>query len=511
MSKHHEGISLDKISHRLFERAAEGLAVVDQKGNILIANPRMHELFGYAEGEMTNLKVEALIPHTLRKNHVAHRKSYHKSAESRTMGQGLDLIALRKDESTFPVEISLNHLELDGMTYVMALITDISDRKKIQDRLHQLNAELEDRVAKRTEALRESQQLYSTIAKNFPNGTINVFDRNLNYIFVDGQELSRIGIDAQHLIGTSYSEHLPEHLRNDITQRLQGVFEGRNTQFEVTHDSQIYALNAVALRAEQGTIEHILVVEQNITKQKNAEVETRNALEKEKQLNVMKSRFVSMASHEFRTPLSTILSSVSLIHRYSDPNHEEKRNKHIDRIKTSVHNLTGILNDFLSIDKLETGKLELKPAPFNWSELVNEVMEEMQGQAKKDQLIVFQHEHEETLIQDHHMLRNVLINLLSNAIKYSKEGDTITITSTQSSSGLQFSIKDEGMGIPEQEQDQLFQRFFRAQNTTNIQGTGLGLNIVKRYVELMQGQIRFESTLGAGSTFHVNIPQIDLT
>ncbi len=255
-------------------------------------------------------------------------------------------------------------------------------------------------------------------------------------------------------------------------------------------------------------------LEQEINQRKDVEAtlretekEIRHALEKEIQLNELKSRFVSMASHEFRTPLSTILSSASLIARYEDTQGQARREKHVKRIKSAVTNLTGILNDFLSLSKLEEGKFHLNWEMFDLLELCSEVSDEIQGLLKNGQVIAVEKELENLEIySDKRVLKNILFNLMSNAIKYSPEGKKITCSIKLIEAIIQLAIKDEGIGIPEEDQSFMFDRFFRAGNVTNIQGTGLGLNIVKRYVELLGGDISFSSTLGKGTTFKVNIP-----
>lgn len=243
-------------------------------------------------------------------------------------------------------------------------------------------------------------------------------------------------------------------------------------------------------------------------KQKQAEAEVRKALEKEKELNELKSRFVTIASHEFRTPLSTILSSVSLISKYNEMGEKEKIDKHIMRIKSSVSNLTGILNDFLSLSKLEEGIISNNPTLFNIHTLAIEINEELTPALKSNQTISCKHKGLEDVYLDKNILKNILLNLLSNASKYSGEG-TIVLDMSVSQREINITVKDEGIGIPENDIQFLFTRFFRAHNAGNIQGTGLGLNIVKRYVELLDGNISVESKLGIGTTFKVNIPVLN--
>lgn len=237
------------------------------------------------------------------------------------------------------------------------------------------------------------------------------------------------------------------------------------------------------------------------------EQELRKAIEKERELNTLKSRFVSMASHEFRTPLSTILSSADLLEMYSAENQQDKRLKHTTRIKSAVNNLISILNDFLSLSRLEEGKIEVNTVEFNLAAFCEEVMDDVQSLLKPGQILQYHGLMPDTLVTlDKKMLKNVFINLFSNAIKYSDPSTTIDCFVSIENQELNISIRDQGIGIPEEEQQHLFTRFFRAHNAENISGTGLGLNIVKRYVELMNGRIHFESTLGKGATFHVHIP-----
>jgi signal transduction histidine kinase len=208
-----------------------------------------------------------------------------------------------------------------------------------------------------------------------------------------------------------------------------------------------------------------------------------------------------MASHEFRTPLSTILSSASLVAKYTESTQQENRERHIHRIKTSVNNLTDLLNEFLSIGKIEDGKIESRFTVFNVKELLETICSEMQSLVRKGQQIAYTHQGSERINLDPSLLRNVLLNLISNAIKFSPDNGIINITSTVTSENTIIAVKDSGIGISEEDQEHLFERFFRGANVTNIQGTGLGLHIVSRYIELMNGLISFTSELEKGTEF----------
>jgi PAS domain S-box-containing protein len=235
------------------------------------------------------------------------------------------------------------------------------------------------------------------------------------------------------------------------------------------------------------------------------------SLEKEKEVNDLKSRFVSMASHEFRTPLSTILSSVSLLAKYSTTEDQPKRDKHIDRIKSSVKSLTDILNEFLSLGKIEEGKVSVNPENFDLNEFINSIINEMNVLLKAEQAIHYNHTGTPITYSDSHLLQHVIVNLLSNAIKFSPEKSVIRIESSITNNKTMLKISDEGIGIPKQDQVHLFERFFRATNVTNIQGTGLGLHIVGRYIDLLNGTIEYKSELEKGSTFTIQFPSQTIT
>jgi len=251
-------------------------------------------------------------------------------------------------------------------------------------------------------------------------------------------------------------------------------------------------------------------LEIEIKQREKIDLQMRHALEKEKELSELKSKFVSMASHEFRTPLGGILTSASLLQKYSAPEDEPKRAKHIKTIKKSVKILTSILNDFLSLDKLDQGKICAHPTPFQLSDFIKNVIEETQEVieiTEESHDIRYLHAGNDfKLYQDSGMLRNILINLLSNAMKYSSPDKPVTLETERNGENLKLTVRDEGLGIPEADQKNLFERFFRASNVTNIQGTGLGLSIIKRYLEYMGGQIEFKSQENVGTTFTLRIP-----
>jgi two-component system sensor kinase FixL len=235
-----------------------------------------------------------------------------------------------------------------------------------------------------------------------------------------------------------------------------------------------------------------------------AKEEVSLSLEKEKELGQLKSRFVSMASHEFRTPLSAIQLSASLIDKYAENFNNPNISKHISKIKNAIGNLTTILNDFLSLEKLEAGKVEPSFTKFDLVKLAEEITEEMQIVAKQNQNIIYQHTGTTSVVNlDQNLLKNCIFNLISNAIKYSGENTFIEFNTEITGQQCIVTIKDNGIGIPESDQKYMFEAFFRAHNTGNIPGTGLGLNIVARYAGLMNGKVEFKSVVNHGTSFTI--------
>lgn len=290
----------------------------------------------------------------------------------------------------------------------------------------------------------------------------------------------------------------------DITQRkeIENSMLRQKAELEKITD-KIRQLNTnLEVKVEERT----LILKEALQKLEESQLELSEALDKEKQLNEIKSRFVSMASHEFRTPLTTVLSSASLLSKYTTSDDQEKRDKHIHRIKNSVNNLNDILEDFLSLGKLNEGKVDKRSEKVSLKGILSDTVEEMKATLKKKQQFALDCDGDCDVFTDKKLFRNILINLISNAIKFSEEGKTISINVRVEGQDAIVSVTDEGIGISEEDQHHLFSSFFRAANATNIQGTGLGLHIVKRYVDLLGGDVSLKSELNKGTTVNFTIP-----
>ncbi len=385
----------------LLEHASLGIIETNHLARIVHINPFAARLFGYAEKELLGEPIEKLIPQRFRGKHEQHRDQYIEHPRNRPMGVGMDLFAVRKDGSEFPVEVSLSTYQHEGIQHVIAFVSDITIRKKAEKSIKELNDSLEATVEQRTLELRQA----------------------IAALEDSREELSR-------------------------------------------------------------------------------------SLEKEKELNELKTRFVSMASHEFRTPLSTVLSSSYLLQQYTRGEDQPKRDKHLQRIISSVNLLTDILNDFLSVGKIEEGKIQLRRSDLELPSFVSGTIEELRSNLKPGQSIRYHHEGPAYAWIDGSLLKHILLNLLSNASKFSPEDSVIEVQTTIEPQQLLLTVRDKGIGISPEDQKHLKERFFRAANAATIQGTGLGLHIVSKYVELLEGSLDWESELGAGTTFYIRLPGV---
>jgi PAS domain S-box-containing protein len=344
---------------------------------------------------------------------------------------------------------------------------------------------------------------------------------------INKKALELLGYEEAHLIGSHFLNLVIELDKNKVRSyfSLVNVSNGNNTiDVQIREASNEPISIELELIFSDSTVQNKYIgiikdnsirkgIEKEVKDLKEAKREADKRLEEEIELNELKSRFVTIASHEFRTPLAGVLSSTQLIRRYLDSekeNWDEFINKskietHFDKIEESVLNLNHILNDFLSLGKIDENKINCKYTWFNLPSFLHDMCQELEHLCKAGQKIECQHYGaDKEIFLDKHILRNIINNLVSNAIKYSPENKTIHLSSKTEGSFLTIKVRDEGIGIPIAEHKNIFRRFFRAGNAINFEGTGIGLSIVKKYSELMNGNVTFESQENEGTTFFIN-------
>ena len=356
----------------------------------------------------------------------------------------------------------------------------------------------------------ESEHIFRTLINSTKDLAIFMTDEKGNILnWYEGAQKIK-GYKKEEVVGKNISifytpdaiaNQEPEH--NLRTAAEQGNFETEG--WRVRKDGIVFWADVLitAIYDEDGGLLGFTKVTRDFSLHKKAEEESERAFRKEKELNEMKSNFVSMASHEFRTPLSAILSSVSLLEFYKTTETQDKRDKHIHRIKSAVNEMVATLEEFLSLEKIEEGKVHVKKEFFNLKELAKQVRIKFNTDLKDGQVIEHQHDGAEQVCLDEGFLNHILTNLISNAIKYSPQDTCISLHTMVDTTTATLVVKDNGIGISNEDQQRLFQRFFRASNTGNIKGTGLGLHIVKRYVDLMGGSISVKSAVNEGTEFTV--------
>jgi PAS domain S-box-containing protein len=318
------------------------------------------------------------------------------------------------------------------------------------------------------------------------DGSLFPVEAGLNPFKKDGNEfVMSLVIDISVRVETERQiNELNTHLEDKIITRTGELNESINKLIELNKSLQ-----------------------EEVLRRKIAEEKIKDALQKEKELNELKTKFLSLVSHEFKTPLSGILTSATLAEKYTENEQQEKREKHLGTIRNKVHYLNNILNDFLSIERLDSGKGQYKYGDFSLKRLINEVIYNANVTLKNGQEIDYPKDIEDiTIYQDEKILDLILSNIIGNAIKYSPEKTTIKLEVLLTESKIFFNIEDEGRGIPKKDQKHIFERYFRAENALLDQGTGIGLNISKTHLVNMGGQISFISEENKGTQFKIEVP-----
>ncbi len=370
---------------------------------------------------------------------------------------------------------------------VMAIIREITERKRAE------------------EALRSSMATNRALLNAIPDWMFRL-SRDGTFINFKAAQSNNLPLPTREFLGKKLDEVFPKEIAQPMIDCVTRALSNNETQiFEYQfplNNEQLYYEARIAVSAE----DEVMAIIREITERKRAEQDIRQALTKEKELNSLKSRFVAMTSHEFRTPLATILSSAELLEHYSHKWNESKKLNHLRRIQVAVKHMTGLLNDVLLLGKAEAGKLEFKPRPLELAKFCQELVEEIELNTSNHTVAFRTHNQCRNACLDEKLLRTILSNLLSNAIKYSPDSDLVRFDLICEQEKAIFRIQDQGIGIPLAEQAQLFNSFERGSNVGAISGTGLGLAIVKKSVDLHGGQITVESQVGVGTTFIVTLP-----
>lgn len=491
--------ALEKSEARLqatIDSALDGIISIDSQSRIIEFNPAAEAMFGYkAEDIIDHDMAELIVPPTYREQHRAGMARLLRTGEPRILEQRLELEGWHAEGRTFPIEITVVPiLNEDGATFT-AFVRDITERKEAEAKLQQSEKLYRGVVDTQTEM----------VCRYLPDTTLT---------FANEAYCKHYGLQPENVVGTSILTLYPEaewpkfkqHIANITENATTVINEYQNTTS--TGELAWYLWTDQAITNAKGEVVEIQAVGRDITPIKQAQIELEKALAKEKELGELKSRFVSIASHEFRTPLTTIMSTASFLEVADDKMTPEKRIERLQKIQTASATMTELLEDVLVYGKADAGHLSFEPTALCLSNFVKQLIDDLQTVAPTHQFVLENElPHENYFLLDEKLLRQILTNLLTNAVKYSPGADKVLIRLFEDKQTLYTQITDYGMGIPERDQVHLFTPFHRAKNTQNIAGTGLGLVIAQKAIEAHGGHIEFESELDAGTTFTLSLPK----
>jgi PAS domain S-box-containing protein len=485
---------VDAQFRALLESAPDAMVVVNETGKIILVNTQTEKMFGYGRAELLGKTVETLIPEDYRGIHPTHRAGFMVSPHVREMGAELDLYGLHKNGTQFPIAVSLSPIQTEDGLLVASAIRDITERKKVQA------------------LLVKSRDFYLTLFESFP-ALIWRAGINTKCDYFNTTWLEFTGRTMEQEIGFGWVEGVhPEDHERCLAIYL-GAFEKRqqfDMEYRLRHHTGDYRWvidNGNPFYDLDGRFAGYVGACYDITERKEMEQALVTALANERELGELKSRFVSMASHEFRTPLATILATTDALGAYRHKMDDTQIDRRIGKIRSQVDHLRSVMDDVLQLARMQAGKNEFNPVETDFDEFCRDILDEFQSQPDTSHRLNYAcDQHPLMVMIDHKLMRKIIANLVSNAIKYSPDKATVYVHITSDQNSVNLSVRDEGIGIPEEDQKHLFEAFHRGVNVGTISGTGLGLSIAKQSVDLHGGTITCESVLGQGTTFKVTLP-----
>ncbi|MGE5845284.1 MAG: PAS domain S-box protein [Ignavibacteria bacterium] len=504
-----EALKENEIRYRtMFEDSSAVMLLIDPvAGKIWDANKAACEFYGYTREEFAGKYIT----------------DYNKSLASPYLEKFISQVKsgeinyrqykhMLSDGKLVDVEVHVSVIVIKGKELFFSIVHDISDRLKIEMELERHREHLEDIIEERTLELSQSEERFRRVAENSDDSII-IFDKDLTVQYINPIVEKRNPWLYDNILGKKPANFgTPGPLTDEIENTLKKVLETRNIitrDFTLPDKRVVEFLVLPVLDDNKREVEMLMALGRDVTQRKKLEESLHEALEKEKEINELKTQLVSTVSHEFRTPLAGILSSAELLERYGRKWDEEKYHRYIDKIRHSVNNLTLLMEDVLTLGRVESKKIEFKPADIDLNLICNELLEEAELIASEKHKIEFIKNIVDDIYKtDERLFRLIFSNLLSNAIKYSPDGGKVIFKVSESDKEMLFEISDEGIGIPEDDMKTLYDPFFRGNSVKHIPGTGLGLPIVKEAVELYNGKIQVTSEVNKGTTFYVTLPKI---
>lgn len=466
--------------------AMDGISVINEDGHYVYVNEAHIKMFGYNNdldfiGKKWHMLYES--------NEIDYFKNNIFPIVSKNGRWAGETIAKLKDGTPVYQEITITSLADGGVICICRDKTEEKKQKQIAD--------------------------IAAIVADHTSSVIIITDPNLKIQFVNKAFSDVMGYSFEEVVGKDPTFlHGPDTDTKSIKKIYKHLLDKKNISAEILNYSKTgqkywMQVNVSPFYNKNGELVNFISVENDITQLKQAEDNIKNSLQKEKELNELKSQFVSIASHEIRTPLASIQSSSDLIRIFleSDQIPKDKVEKHIDKIESQITRLSTIMSNLLTVGRINLGKFDLHKNETDIENFVKNIINEyfaVTSDGRQVILNVSGEKHKSHI--DKVLMSQVLINLISNAIKYSIGKPNPEVNLEYRPNNFTIEVKDKGIGIPAGQHKNIFNSFFRANNVENIQGTGLGLVIVKKFVEMHKGKISFTSTLGKGTSFKIEFP-----
>ncbi|MEO6773635.1 MAG: PAS domain S-box protein [Kofleriaceae bacterium] len=476
----------------LVDAAPDGIVVTGARGTIILANVEATRMFGYARDELIGQPIHVLVPERFRDRHPVHVEHFHAEPRLRPMGSGLDLFGRRNDGTEFPIEISLSPIEHGGQRLVVAGIRDVSERRKIEREAKRANAYLISAV----DAIQDAFALY---------------DEEDRVVLVNSSCRQLLGgALSGSIVGRRFDELLPDALtaglfdfsdesREALLERWLAYHRSPSGALDVRTGSGRYLRVIERQTPEHGTVSLMMDVTDDVLR----EAELRSA-------SAAKSEFLSSMSHELRTPLNAVLGFAQLLESDRKQPLTARQQERLQHVLHGGEHLLHLIDDVLDLSRIEAGRITISSEPVAVREVITEVMTTLEAMATRARIeleITAIPEKLPRVVADRTRLAQILMNFGSNAIKYGRPEGRATFEATEVGKHVRITVIDDGIGIPADKRDKLFEPFQRAgQETGPIEGTGIGLVISKRLAGLMRGNVGFTSEAGHGSRFWVEIP-----